>query len=212
MEVTWLGHSCFRLKGKEAVLITDPFDTSLGYSLGKPSADIVTVSHPHPNHANVDGVGGTPHPVEGPGEYEISGVFISSIRTFHDDEGGRRLGKNTVYVIEMDDLRVCHLGDLGHVPSSQQVEEISPVDILLVPVGGVTTIGAAEAAETIGLLDPKIVVPMHYRTEAIGLDLESPERFLKEMGLKELAPQPRLMVTKSNLPEVRQVILLDYRR
>lgn len=212
MEITWLGHSCFRMKGKEAILLTDPFEKSLGYPLGKPSADIVTVSHPHPNHSNVAAVGGAPRVLRGPGEYEIAGVFITAIGTFHDKEGGGKHGKNIVYLIEVDEVTVCHLGDLGHVPSPDQAEAMSPVDVLLVPIGGVSTIGASEAAETIGLLDPKIVIPMHYKTEAINLELEPLERFLKEMGLKELAAQPRLMVSRSNLPEVTQVVLLDYRR
>ena len=117
MEITWLGHSCFRIKGKEAILITDPYDGSIGYSLGKPKANIVTSSHNHPGHSFVAGIGGEPRVVRGPGEYEIANVFITGISTFHDAEKGNKWGKNTVYLIEMDEITVCHLGDLGHALS-----------------------------------------------------------------------------------------------
>ncbi|MBI2909821.1 MAG: MBL fold metallo-hydrolase [Chloroflexi bacterium] len=212
MEITWFGYSCFRLKGKEVVIITDPFGKSLGYNLGKQAADIVTVSHSHPNHSNVEGMGGKPRVLEGPGEYEIAGVFVSGIATCHDKAGGKERGKNTVYLLEIDEVTVCHLGDLGHIPSTEQVEEMTPVDVLLVPVGGGGTLGASEAMEVIGLLDPKIVIPMHYRTEDMTLELETAERFLKETGHKELSPQPRLVVSPSGLPEVTQIVLLDHRR
>ncbi len=211
MEITWLGHSCFRLKGKEAILITDPYDVSIGYSLGKPKANIVTSSHPHPGHSFVAGVGGEPRVVRGPGEYEIASVFIQGISTFHDNERGRRLGKNTVYLIEMDEVTICHLGDLGHVLSSEQVEEMNGVEVLLVPVGGLSTIDAAAAAEMVRLLQPRIVIPMHFKTDVVSFELEPVENFLKEIGLKQASPQPRLVVTKTSLPEEMQVVVLDYR-
>ena len=149
--------------------------------------------------------------ITGPGEYEIAGVFIYGIGTFHDAEGGRRRGKNTAYLMELDEVRVCHLGDLGHVPSSEQVEEMAGTDVLLIPVGGVSTINAAAAAETINLIEPKIVIPMHFKTEAVNIELEPVDRFLRELGLKGISPEPKLVVTKSNLPEERKVVLLDYR-
>ncbi|GAG09229.1 unnamed protein product, partial [marine sediment metagenome] len=148
MEITWLGHSCFRIRGKEATLLTDPYDGSIGYSLGKPKANIVTSSHSHPGHGFTSGVGGAPRIVHGPGEYEVSGVFITGIGTFHDAEKGRERGGNTIYLIEMEDMTLCHLGDLGHPLSSEQVEETSGVEVLLVPVGGLSTIDASQAAET----------------------------------------------------------------
>ena len=210
MEITWLGHSCFRLKGKEAILITDPYDGSIGYSLGKPKANIVTSSHLHPGHSFVDGVGGDPRVVHGPGEYEIASVFIQGISTFHDNEKGKTLGKNTVYLIEMDEIMVCHLGDLGHALSSAQVEEISVVEVLLVPVGGLSTIDAAAAAEIVRLLQPSIVIPMHFKTDVVPFNLEPVDNFLKEMGLKQASPQPKLVATKTSLPEEMQVVVLDY--
>jgi len=212
MEITWLGHSCFRLRGKEATVITDPYDKSLGYTLGKPTASIVTVSHHHPDHDCIATVGDKPKIVDAPGEYEISNILITGIATFHDGQKGKIRGKNTAYLIEIDDVTVCHLGDLGHVPSSEQVEEMSDVDILLTPVGGVSTMNAAVAAETVSLVQPKIVIPMHFKTEVVKQELEPLDRFLKEMGLKKIAPQPKLTIGKTSLPSQTQVVVLDYRR
>jgi L-ascorbate metabolism protein UlaG (beta-lactamase superfamily) len=205
-----LGHSCFRIKGSQAVVITDPFPPDLGYSLGKPTANIVTVSHQHPSHSYVQGIGGDPRIVQSPGEYEISGVLIIGVATFHDAEGGKKRGKNTVYLIEVDGILICHLGDLGHVLTAEQVEEIGDVDVLLLPVGGVSTIDAALAAEVIRQLEPKIAVPMHYKTPLISRELEPVERFLKEMGMEQIDSRPKLTLTRSNLPASTQVFLLGY--
>jgi L-ascorbate metabolism protein UlaG (beta-lactamase superfamily) len=210
VDITWLGHSCFRIKGSQAVIITDPFPPDLGYSLGKPTANIVTISHQHPSHSFVQGIGGEPKIVKGPGEYEISGVLIIGVATFHDAEVGRKRGKNTVYLMEVDGISVCHLGDLGHVLNAEQVEEIGDVDVLLLPVGGVSTIDASIAAEVIRQLEPKAVVPMHYKTPVIERELEPVEKFLKEMGMEQIDSRPKLSVTKSNLPVSTQVFLLDY--
>jgi L-ascorbate metabolism protein UlaG (beta-lactamase superfamily) len=210
MEISWLGHSCFRLKGNQATVITDPYPPNLGYKLGKLTASIVTVSHQHPGHSYVEGVGGGPRVVKGPGEYEISGVLIMGIATFHDSEKGAVRGKNTAYHMEIDEIAVCHLGDLGNVLTSEQVEELDNVDVLLLPVGGVSTINAPLAAEVVRQLEPKVVIPMHYKTPVLKRELESVDRFLKEIGAKDVAPQPKLSVTKSNLPETTQVFLLDY--
>jgi len=210
MEISWLGHSCFRIKGRHATVITDPYSPDSGYSLGKPTAHIITVSHQHPGHSFVEGIGGEPRPVTGPGEYEISGVLIIGIATFHDAEGGKINGRNTIYLMEVDEVAVCHLGDLGHVLTSDQVEQIDNVDVLLLPVGGVSTINAPMAAEVVRQLEPKAVVPMHYQTEALNRELAPVDRFLKEMGLKEVTPQPKLSFTKANLPISTQVFLLDY--
>ena len=210
MDITWLGHSCFKLKGSQATVITDPYPPDLGYSLGKPSAHIVTVSHQHPGHSYIQGIGGNPRSITGPGEYEIRGVLVIGVATFHDTEEGRKQGKNTVYLMEIDEVSVCHLGDLGHVLTAAQVEEIDKVDVLLLPVGGVSTINAAMAAEVVRQLEPKVVVPMHYKTPAISWELDSVERFLKEIGVKEINPQPKLSFTRSNLPASMQVFILDY--
>jgi len=210
MDISWLGHSCFRIKGSHAIVITDPYSPSLGYSLGKPTARIVTVSHQHEGHSYVQGIGGEPKLVTRPGEYEISGVLIIGITTFHDAARGGKSGKNTVYLMEIDDIVVCHLGDLGHVLTIGQVEEMGNVDVLLLPVGGVSTINAPMAAEVVRQLEPKVVVPMHYKTSALRWELEPVERFLKEIGVKQVEPQPKLSLTKSSLPVSTRVFLLDY--
>ena len=210
MEINWLGHSCFGLKGKQATVITDPYPPDLGYSLGKPTAHIVTVSHQHLGHSYTQGISGEPRLVTGPGEYEINGVLISGIATFHDRERGQQRGKNTVYVIEVDEISVCHLGDLGHVLTAEQVEEIDDVDVLLLPVGGVSTINASMAAEIVRQVEPKAVIPMHYKTEAISRELEPVGRFLKEIGVQQIDSQPKLSFTRSNLPVSTQVFLLNY--
>jgi len=210
VDISWLGHSCFRIRGTQATVITDPYSPDLGYSLGKPAAHIVTVSHQHPGHAYVQGIGGEPRLLTGPGEYEISGVLIIGLATFHDGEGGSQRGKNTVYLIGIDEVVVCHLGDLGHVLTTEQVAGLENVDVLLLPVGGVSTINAPMAAEVVRQLEPKVVVPMHYKTEALKRELEPVDRFLKEMGVKEVSSQPKLSFTKANLPVGTQVFLLDH--
>ena len=207
MEIIWLGHSCFRLRAREATIVTDPFP-----KVGRLTADIVTVSHQHPRHNNVAAVGGNPRIVAGPGEYEIKGVFITGLATHHDAEKGRRRGRNTAYLIEAEELVVCHLGDLGHILTPEQVEAMSNVDVLFVPVGGNNTIGPPQASEVISLIEPKIVIPMHYRIGDEPSELEPVEKFLREMGLQKAEPQPKLMVTRSALPDEVQVVVLEPRR
>ena len=210
MDISWLGHSCFRIRGSNTIVITDPYPPDLGYSLGKPTARIVTISHHHPGHCYVQSISGEPKIVTGPGEYEINGVLIIGIATFHDADRGRERGKNTIYLMEVDEISICHLGDLGHVLTAEQVEELGNVDVLLLPVGGVSTINAPMAAEVVRQLEPKAAVPMHYKTQALSCELEPVEKFLKEIGAKQVNSQPKLSFTKSSLPESTQVFLLDY--
>ncbi len=210
MDINWLGHSCFRIRGRQATIITDPYSPDYGYSLGKPTAGIVTVSHQHPGHSYTQGVSGEFRPVRGPGEYEISGVLIIGIATFHDSERGATKGKNTVYLMDVDEVSICHIGDLGHVLTADHLEQIEHVDVLLVPVGGVSTINAATATELVRQLEPKVVIPMHYRTEVLDRGLAPVAEFLREMGLKDIVSQPKLSITRANLPQSTQVYLLDY--
>ena len=212
MEIVWLGHSCFRLRGREASIVTDPCPPATGYNIGKPSADIVTISHQHEDHCYVKAVAGNPVVIDGPGEYEVHGAFITGVATYHDGLRGAARGGNVAFVLEMEDIRVCHLGDLGHTPTADQVEELTGVDILLVPVGGQDTIDGAAAAEVVNLLEPRLVIPMHYGTEAVKAKLEPLDRFLKEMGATAVEPQPKLTVSRSSLPHETQVVLLDYKR
>ena len=211
-----MGQSCFRIKGKYTTIITDPFSADIGYSLGKQKADIVTISHQHSDHNNTTAIDGNPKAVTGPGEYEIIGsneidaVIILGIATFHDNDGGQKLGKNTVYLMELDELSICHLGDLGHILTDEQVEELGDIDVLMVPVGGRTTLDAQAAAELVRKLEPKAVIPMHYQTEASVMELDHVDRFLKEIGVNGIEPQQKLLLSKSNLPQNMQVFLLQY--
>lgn len=212
-DITWLGHAMFRLRGKDATIITDPFDRSLGLELPRPKADIVTISHDHPHHNAVATLKGEPHVLRGPGEYEIKGIFITGISTFADNKKGAERGRNTAFLIELDDLIICHLGSLGHVLTTKQVEALSDVHVLLVPVGGQTTLDAAKAAEVIAQIEPRIVIPMHYRTGAEQVEGEDTlEKFAREMGLKEWTPQERLAVRASDLPETTSVVVLDVKQ
>ncbi len=204
-----MGHSCFKIKGRQTTIITDPYPPDLGYSLGKLNASIVTVSHQHPGHSFTAGVGGDPKAITGPGEYEISNVLVIGVATFHDGDRGKIRGANTAYLIEIDEISICHLGDLGHVLTDEQVEELGNVDVLLVPVGGVSTIDSQVAAEIVRQLEPKAVVPMHYKTPALSRELEPVEAFLKEMGANNITPQAKLSLTKSSLPISTQVFLLE---
>ncbi len=210
MEITWLGHSCFRIKGKDAIVITDPCDPSLGYTLGKLHADIVTLSHFHPGHSYSEAITSEFKEIRGPGEYELKGIFITGIATFHDSEQGEKLGRNTVYVLEMDGITLVHMGDLGHLPASQLMEAIGDVDVLFLPVGGVSTIAGSTAAEIVRHLSPKIVIPMHYKTSAEVRDLQPVDRFLTELGVKEMVSQRKLSINRSTLPTSTQVTILDY--
>jgi L-ascorbate metabolism protein UlaG (beta-lactamase superfamily) len=214
MDITFLGHSAFRLRGKTATLVTDPYDASVGFKPPKVSADIVTVSHDHHDHNRADHISDIKRVVNGPGEYEISGVSIIGISTFHDDKNGQLRGKNTVYVIEIDNLRIVHLGDLGHKLNEKIQEEIGSVDVLMIPVGGVYTIGPSEASEVVRAVEPNIILPMHYQIK--GLDkktfgkLAKVDQFLSELGLPS-EKMSKLAVKKSDLDSEQKVVVLERR-
>ena len=210
MEIYWLGHSCFRLRGKEATVLTDPCTPATGYKIGKIPADIVTISRNNPLNDNRDAAQGDPHILARPGEYEISGVMVTAVST---DEKARDDGysNNIAYVADIDDIRVCHLGDILTVPSGDELEELA-CDILLVPAGGGSVLDAEKAAQIVTLLEPKIVIPMLYKTEAsTSPDLQPIDRFLKEMGVEAKASEQRLSITRSGLPHDSTVALLNYR-
>ena len=213
MEITWYGHACFRLHERGGpTIVTDPYDNSVGYTLPRLKADIVTISHDHGDHNHVKGVGGRPKLLTIPGEYEIQQVFITGIPTYHDQKKGKERGRNTIFLFNFDGLTVCHLGDLGHVLNQSQAEASESVDILLIPVGGGATLTAARAAEVVSLLEPRIVVPMHYKTEAINSRFSTVHPFLKEIGSEGSTPRESLKVTRANLPEETEVVLLQYRQ
>jgi L-ascorbate metabolism protein UlaG (beta-lactamase superfamily) len=216
MDISWIGHACFQLRGKNVTLVTDPFSPQQSDTLrlGKLTAQIVTVSHNHPGHNYVEGVGSNPRVLHGPGEYEISDVLITGVASYHDDKQGKEHGRNTIYVIHMDDLVICHLGDIGHTLQEEQLEEVADADILLLPIGGHSTIEPARAAEIIGQVEPRIVIPMHYSTTASrgASETTSPlGKFAREMGVEATNPQPRLSVSRNNLPAETQIVILSPR-
>ncbi len=197
MDITWLGHGCFRIRGRNASAATDPFPPALGVKLPRLDVDLVTISHGHPNHSYLDAVGKEAHVVDGPGEYEVRGITVTGLPSFHDTLGGVERGRNTIYLIEVDDVRVCHLGDLGHRLDDSTIETIGTVDVLLVPVGGANSLGAGMAAEVVRAIEPRWVVPMHFRTPGFKAELEGVETFLKEMGVAEAVPQAKLVAQAS---------------
>ena len=208
MDVTWLGHGCFRLRGRSAAVVTDPFPPSIGLKLPKLDADLVTISHEHENHSYVQAMRDA-YEIRGPGEYEVAGVSVIGVPTFHDAQKGAQHGRNTVYLIEIDDVRICHLGDLGHALDDAEAEAISSPDVLLVPVGGHTAINAAQAAEIVRQLEPRYVVPMHYAIPGLKLELDPLDRFLKEMAVTASEPQPKLSVSASSGEYETKVVVLE---
>jgi len=211
VEIVWYGHSCFRLKTRGAAVVSDPCGKQVGYSIPRMRADIVTISHNHPDYNNCALVQGDPKVIDGPGEYEIKGIFVTGISTPLKKVKAPERGRNTIYLLDFDGLTVCHLGSLDHVPSQTQLQALSDIDVLLVPVGGVTTLNANSAAEVIGLLEPRVVIPMHYKTKAVQARLEPVSKFLQEMGLPETSPRDGLEIDKSGLPTETQVVLLNYK-
>jgi len=210
MEITWYGHSCFRLTERlMATVVTDPYDTAnVGYAPLKLKADVVTISHDASGHNNTDAVKGTAHVITGPGEFEIGEVFITGVQT--NGKANNGVLRNTLYVFDYNGIKVAHLGDLKRVPTQSEVEALGEVNVALVPVGGGGGLNAATAAEVISLLEPNIVVPMHYATKDTKLELASLDKFLKEMGLGAAQPEPSLKVTRSSLPEETHVVVLEY--
>lgn len=213
MDVSFLGHASFRIRGKSVSVVTDPFSSDMvGFKFPKVTADIVTVSHDHQDHNQVALVAGNPKVISGPGEYEIGGVSIFGIPTYHDAKKGEERGRNTVYVLVLDGVRVCHLGDLGHKLTEEQVGEMGTVDILLIPVGGVYTIDSSQASEVVSQLEPRVVIPMHYNIPGLAPQtfskLARVDEFVKEMGL-EPARLEKYSITADKLPEEMQLVVLQ---
>ncbi len=215
MDITPLGHASFKIRTKAATIITDPYDSAMvGLKFPKNiEADVIIVSHDHQDHNAVAQIAASPFVVSGPGEYEVKGVHIRGIASFHDDAQGAKRGKNTLYHIEADGLRLAHLGDLGHTLSSSDIEQLGEVDILFIPTGGTFTIDAKQAAAIVNDIEPAIVIPMHYGRRELNQKEFGPlapvSDFVKEMGKIGLMPQTKLSVTKDKLPEEMQVVVLE---
>ncbi len=213
MEITWYGHFCFRMMERGlAAVVCDPFDHKVvGYDPLKLKADIVTVSIDNPEHNCFNSVKGDPHLITGPGEFEIGGVFITGVQTNGHAKKSDDEPRNTLYVFDYNGLTVAHFGQIDRVPTQAEVEALGPVNIALIPVGDVSSLNAAKAAEVISLIEPNIVIPMHYATDGSLVKLDELNKFLKEMGISEAEHVPMLkMTSSSSLPEETRVIVLDY--
>lgn len=211
MEINYFGHSCFRLSERNGTaIVTDPFDASVGFSMPRLKADIVTISHDAPGHNNSTAIKEA-RALHGAGEYEIGGVFITGVQTAAaKGKGGFNDARaNTVFVFNYEDVTVCHLGDLSAILTQAEVEALGTVDVLLAPVGGGNGLNAGQAAELISLIEPSIIIPMHYKLAKTKLQLDPLAKFLKEMGLSKVEPQDTFKVTKSTLPEETAVVVLE---
>lgn len=208
MNLTWHGQSCFKITGKDVTLVTDPFDAKIGLKPPRTEADIVTVTHGHYDHNNISAIKGEPTIIDGPGEYSIKGVEIKGIASYHDKNEGKERGANTIYTLEIDDIKICHLGDLGQILSDEQVEKIGNVDILLVPIGGVYTIDTDAAIEVVNQIEPRIVIPMHYKVPGLNVNLDKMDKFTQEMGATK--KMSKLSLKKKDLPsEDTEVIIME---
>lgn len=213
MNISWYGHSCFKVQTKpkrgleEVIIITDPFDKSVGLRPPQGLADIVTISHNHFDHNNTKSLKGDFFKIDAPGEYSIRNVHIEGIESFHDNNNGEERGRNTIFIMESEDLRVCHLGDLGHLLTESQVEVIGEVDVLMIPVGGTYTIDAKEAEKVVGQLEPKIIIPMHYKVKGLKVDISDEKAFCKEFGTKSNG-ETRLNIKKKDLEETENKLVL----
>ncbi|MCH8741406.1 MBL fold metallo-hydrolase [Patescibacteria group bacterium] len=207
MQIIWYGQSCFQLifsrrKEEKITFVIDPFSTEIGLRLPKIEADVLLVTHSHNDHSNVKGIPGDHFLINGPGEYEIKGIFIQGIECFHDEFQGKERGKTTTFIIEGDEMKLCHLGDFGQKElTPDQLEKIGNVDILMIPVGGVYTISAQEASRVISQIEPKIVIPMHYYISNLKIKLDNLDKFLKVMGVKSTEVLNKLIIKKGDLSE-----------
>lgn len=215
-KITWAGQACFQISvsltaGKQAIqkdqanIVIDPF-RDIGLKMPNFEADVLLVTHQHEDHNNIKSVKGNPFLIEGPGEYEVKGVFVKGIDSFHDDNEGRERGNNTIYTIEAEDIKFCHLGDFGQKQlTDEQLEKIGNIDVLMIPIGGVYTISSSEAQRIIGQIEPKIVIPMHYKLPKLRFELDELSKFLKTMGKNSIEPQDKITIKTSTLPKEREM-------
>ncbi len=212
MEIIWHGLSCFRLTERGmATVVIDPYDHKfVGFAPLKLRGEIVTVSHDAPGHNFVTSVKGRTRVITGPGEFEIGGVFITGVQTNRKGNRSTNELRNTLYVFDYDGITVAHLGDLQRVPSQTEIENLGGVNVVLVPVGGGKSLNASKAAEIVSLLEPGIVIPMHYQVPESNLKLAPLNRFLKEMGVGKVEPIPSLKITRTSVPSEARVVVLEH--
>ena len=215
MDIIWYGLSCFRIRERKTTIVCDPFDKSIGLLMPRLKADIVTISHDQAGHNAIGRITGDPKVLTGPGEYESQNVFVTGSTTYHRYVEGGDPERNVVFFFDFNGYTIGHLGDLGEVPSKSEIDDLNlgEVDVLMAPVGGGETLDPSRAVEVIGMLEPKIIIPMHYGhpsiTAAWARDLEPVDRFLKELGVAVPEPINMLKLTKSSLPDETQVVLLN---
>lgn len=214
MQIIWHGQSCFQIiarreKNNQVLIVIDPFSEEIGLRVPKLEADILLVTHQHRDHNNIKAVSGDPFLIEGPGEYEIKEVALQGIPAWHDNLLGKERGVNTIYTIEIEGMRLCHLGDLGQKElTADQLEKIGEVDILMIPVGGIYTISSKEAPKIMAQIEPKIIIPMHYQVPKLKIKLDGLDKFLKTMGIKSIESLPKLSIKKKDLSEEEAKIIV----
>ena len=212
MKIKWLGHSCFLFTSEGGVrVLTDPFDATVGYELPAVEADIVTSSHNHFDHNHFAAVKGGFVRLDKPGQYREQEIVITGVQTFHDEETGAKRGTNIIFKFDIDGVRVCHCGDLGHALTPLQVKDIGEVDVLLVPVGGTFTVDAEGACGVMEQLRPEVTIPMHFKTPALSFSVDGVDRFLSAAGGGQRLNRQEIEVTADNLPKLPKVIVLDYK-
>ena len=210
MKITWLGHAAFLVETGGVSIVTDPYDESVGYGPITQPVDIATVSHDHGDHNYVKGLAGSPVTIKGPGVHEARGVTFRGIATYHDDSHGSQRGANTIFVMEIENLSLCHAGDLGHLLSADQVAEIGKVDILLLPVGGTYTTDARQATRVVEDLDPRLVIPMHFKTDVLDFPITGVEPFLQGKQATRFEKSCSLEINADTLPGQREIVVLDH--
>lgn len=216
MKVRWLGHAAFLIESESGKrIITDPyesggFDGAVGYGPIKEKADVVLISHGHSDHNYTGDIQGSPRIIEGPGIHHAADIEFNGLACFHDESRGRERGKNTMFAFDVDGIRVCHAGDLGHQPSDQQVAALGTVDVLLVPVGGSFTLGATQATRLMETLSPKVVIPMHYQTDKCTFPIKGVDDFLRGKRRVRQAGSPEVELTRKSLPAETEIVVLEH--
>jgi len=216
MIITWKGQSCFQIssnqkKNGSLSIIIDPFDKSVGLKVPNLQGDILLITHDHYDHNNVKAVSSDAFVINEPGEYDIKGVFVQGIQAFHDDSQGKERGGNTIYTIEIEEMKICHLGDLGQKElTPEQLDKIGDIDILMIPIGGTYTIDSSEAIKIMSQIEPKITIPMHYHIPKLKIKIDKIDDFLKMLNIKNLEPLPKLVIKKKDISsEEAKIIVLE---
>ena len=215
MNIIWHGQSCFEIvatpaKNSQVKIIIDPFSEEAGLKVPKLEADILLLTHNHQSRNSVSAVSGNPFLISDPGEYEIKNIFIQGISSFTNNKKEKEKGENTIYTIETEDLKICHLGDLEQKElNEEQLEDIDDIDILMIPVGGTDTVSAKEALRIMAQVEPKITIPMHYALPKLKVKLDGLDKFLKPLGIKSVIPESKLSIKQKDISsEEAKIVVL----